>query len=1536
MPEADSTPTPPSPTPPTPAAAPGPSRILERMLDRLFASIASGPNLNCRPHSSRQRIDLTQLSRLRDQEPTAAMRALLSEECGTRLVGRATAPPPSPGGNGWRRNSSQDASAAAGGIEEPEEVRRAREAYASQQALISKLRIIAEEAKTYEDDTGVSVLNIGFPLLAMPPGTGLRAGALSRRVLAPVAYIPVLLKVGGGASPSVEIACREDEMDRVGPNEALLAWLEQQTGRKTGDLFQDDTGSQPWREVQSIVEAVCRLLGLEPRADFGAGGAAEGWEERLVLRDAPKADEFASMPTIVPVAVLGLFPASNQGLLRDTQGMMAEGVPPGPIEAFLRADAMLDEPAAETPFEHDGAAGARRARSFGDERLVAAADPCQSRAVTLARTTRGLVVHGPPGTGKSQTITNIIGDHLARGERVLFVCDKRTALDVVANRLEHLGLGRLCALVHDAARDQRELYMGIRRQLDDLPEARGREADERRLTKIDAELGRLHDELTEAWRALMVPEAEEDANRRWSEHAGGEGSLHDLIGRWLERQGVADALGPDTGDTAAQVTLDGVAAARVELEEILRRGEDVEYASNPWREAAGATLEALLSAPMDAWRRRMEEVERIACEGDETLGANGAIPPFDPAVDVIAQGNARATLADRLEEARSSSSLGQRRRWLAANAAEVARAAARLKEVEEPLARLLDKPLDPELLAIVRDRPPTAADIAAQLGEIEAYLAAASTWHAFLHVVARMRAGRVVREYGLGLSRESAERVRRFLLGLRSLLACAGVAAWLREPASSPPAPPALADQESTALALVAHRRIVSLLTEIAGVATARSAREPVRTALAEESASSPIAAEAIAGLRASPARAEAILALGESLRSSELFAGDWVRDRHAAACAGDVAGPVLGELRARFDTLEGVVRVKQGLASLPAALADLAGRAVVAGVEPGDALRAMERAACANEISQRLAAAPALRQLDARRTQAMFDRVRALEAEKKETVRSVILLRWLARQQERLLAGTGSRLNSLGAEVRRRLVTRGRHALRLRQVIAMGASIDGGDPIFDLRPVWMASPETVAQVFPRRPLFDVVIFDEASQCRLEEALPVLTRGKRVVIAGDPKQLPPTRFFETTVAASESDDEPETDQDLFEQQQSEVEDLLTAALGLQVEQCYLDVHYRSHNADLIAFSNDQFYGSRLQPIPGHPSHKSRFPPLTLYRADGVYEDRTNEAEAAHVVKIVHDLLRRAEAPSIGIACFNISQRDLIADRLEEAAAEDPDFAVRYAAARSRQGDGSFEGLFVKNLENVQGDERDHIIISTTYGPNKDGRFYRRFGPLGRVGGGRRLNVLVTRARDEVHLVTSIPAGEYRSLPPLPAGQIAGGGWLLFRYLKFAEDLAALYENMHAIEERLVESPEPEARVLIGASATPSTFAAALGRTLARTRNVGSQVHWGNDGFCVDDALQHPARQDDVTIGVLCDMTRYRYAEDAVEWDIFRTGILEGQGWKLHRLWTPHFFRDPAGCVGRIMQDVAALLQEAEARERETADGRVARETEEES
>src|SRR6185437_15026879 len=259
-----------------------------------------------------------------------------------------------------------------------------------------------------------------------------------------------------------------------------------------------ETGEKPWAEIVSIVKRVCELAQVEVPAEL----TGEEMPADFKLVSPSRSDEEDEpRPSVLPAAVVGLYPMANQGLLRDMQALAGGEPVTGPIESFIRRDLSLNP--APAPDEPPQPVVEKRTRSFADERLVATADPCQARAVRLARTSRGLVVHGPPGTGKSQTISNIVGDHLARGQRVLFVCDKRTALDVVMNRLEAMGLGSLCAIVHDPQRDQRDLYRTIREQLDNLTEQRTDSSAEMRVARLDGELQQLHGVLMEHHAALM-------------------------------------------------------------------------------------------------------------------------------------------------------------------------------------------------------------------------------------------------------------------------------------------------------------------------------------------------------------------------------------------------------------------------------------------------------------------------------------------------------------------------------------------------------------------------------------------------------------------------------------------------------------------------------------------------------------------------------------------------------------------------------------------------------------------------------------------------------------------------------------------------------------------------------------------------------------------------------------------------------------------------------------------------------------------------
>ena len=1496
------------------------------MLERLYAALASGPSLNCRPHQSRQRVDLATLSRLDGTAPHSVLAALLSDKSTVRLAvklpapdagsdrtppikararrsGRDSAMPPdgqsgSADAQAGARASLARASTTPGtdapdtradaadeGETTAEDTAAPTRAEEEQQSLLRKLATIVEDARTFEQDTGAHVLHVGFPLLHLPPGTKDKRGFGTRRVLAPIAFVPVRLTLKKGRAPSVELEGAEEGVDRVAPNTALLAWVEQQTGQRFADLFADEEGADPWRELNELVATVARALDLPVPAPFTA---------TTPLAPVPRSDDDGNAkPTILPSAVLGLYPLSNQSLVDDMRALV-EGEPiSGPLESFLRVDVSLGEPAG-----HGGGEphleGLKRA---DEERLVTVADPCQARAVRLARSSRGLVIHGPPGTGKSQTIANTIGDHLARGERVLLVCDKRTALDVVKHRLDHLGLGHLCAVVHDAQRDQRDLYLGIREQLDALPDTRTDAAVTSALSHVDAELQSLHDELTASERALGERPA-----------GGTAPSFHELVGQWFALES-AQALAPTVAGLASS-RLSDVSPREREVREVLERGAREGYPDSPWREALGVDLSSYLAQPLASYRERLDAGVQAARDADALAAPD--VPAFG--ADPRGEGSARAAFAEKLAPLLETTSPDVLARWGAASPDAVRAAKAQLDGLAPQTQVLAEGPLDTELALVHREQPQALGALSVALAALGTYLDIARKWYAFFYFARRAGARRVLQQFGLTLGITTAERVNRFLVGARARALLTEYHRTTLAPGATEP----LTD-EALRRGLGTHAALFELLGELDDTPLLASCREAVRQALQGEAGAR---RALLSGLRQSAARGEAVARLETRLTETGLFSTAWLQARSRELRAGGKLSPVVSALQARLSTVEGLLRLRSLLSGMPPALEAAVEGLARQGATAEEGWRAVLKATLAAEASARLREDPALQHIDADRMQATHARYRALEEKKRGLVRDTLVHRWTQRQRERLLAATGGRLNSQGAELRRRLMLRGERAMRVRQVIATGQGLEGGDPLFDVRPVWMASPQTVAQIFPRRPIFDVVIFDESSQCRLEEALPVLTRAKRVVIAGDPKQLPPTRFFESAVVQSQ-EGEAESEQDLFEEQQAEVEDLLSAALNLDIDQCYLDVHYRSQNADLIAFSNDHFYDKRLQAIPAHPSHRSPNAPLRLLPVSGTYEKRVNPVEARAVGELVKELLARPEPPSLGIACFNLSQRDAITDVLEELAVEDAAFAARLAAARSRRGAGSFEGLFVKNLENVQGDERDHLIISTTYGPDRQGRFYRRFGPLGSSGGGRRLNVLVTRARQQVHLVTSIPREAYLSLPPVEKGRQPNGGWLLFAYLQFAEKVTRAYsEDARDLrqwvatgaanpETLALEDREPVVRVR--ETAADSAFARALAASLARRHRVSSDVHWGNDGFCVDLALHHPTQRDEVTVGVLCDGTRYSKTADRVEWDLFRTGVLEGQGWRLVRLWTPHFFRDPEGATTRVLQAAGDTL-----------------------
>ncbi|WP_299323781.1 AAA domain-containing protein [uncultured Maribacter sp.] len=361
----------------------------------------------------------------------------------------------------------------------------------------------------------------------------------------------------------------------------------------------------------------------------------------------------------------------------------------------------------------------------------------------------------------------------------------------------------------------------------------------------------------------------------------------------------------------------------------------------------------------------------------------------------------------------------------------------------------------------------------------------------------------------------------------------------------------------------------------------------------------------------------------------------------------------------------------------------------------------------------------------------------------------------------------------------------RGKNYKKLREFISEGEPLG----LLELRPVWLMNPEVVSQALPLQAgMFDVVIFDEASQMLVDHAIPALYRGKRVIISGDEKQMPPTGFF--TKKLEENDDEldqAELDEDHSEEELENYEDawnkkevkdspdLLSLAKTV-LPTTTLQIHYRSKYKALINFSNYAFYDAMLHIPAYHPKEEiTVVKPIEVLRVNGIYDEQTNVAEANTLIEYLaeHWTLPEHERLSTGIVTFNKKQAELIEDTIEQHAAQDDTFGRALTIARNKQQDGEDMGFFVKNVENVQGDERDMILFSTTFGINPLGAFRRNFGALGHRGGERRLNVAITRARNKVVIATSMPTQAISDI--LSTGRLASKPRdYIQTYLNYAE------------------------------------------------------------------------------------------------------------------------------------------------------------------
>jgi len=419
------------------------------------------------------------------------------------------------------------------------------------------------------------------------------------------------------------------------------------------------------------------------------------------------------------------------------------------------------------------------------------------------------------------------------------------------------------------------------------------------------------------------------------------------------------------------------------------------------------------------------------------------------------------------------------------------------------------------------------------------------------------------------------------------------------------------------------------------------------------------------------------------------------------------------------------------------------------------------------------------------------------------------------------------------------------------------------GVAIQSLKPCFMMGPQAVAQYLtPGAIKFDLVIMDEASQLKPEEAIGAIARGSQLVVVGDPKQLPPTSFFSRMSQSADDDEQFST---------TDAESILDVCSSHFQPIRSLRWHYRSQHHSLIAFSNHNFYRGNLIIFPSPYGQGGKLGVRAIYLADAVYENQTNLREAKRVVDAVVEHIAHRSDESLGIVTLNIKQRDLIAELLEDRLR-----TTKGADAYREHWSVEGQPLFIKNLENVQGDERDAIIISTTFGkPAGSSAVRQNFGPISRQGGWRRLNVLFTRAKRSIALYTSL-----RPEDIVLDGKTPDGTKALRNYLEYART------GSLTVAEETGRDPDSDFEISV------------MDMLSQRGYEVTPQL--GVAGYRIDIAVRHPDAPGAYLAAIECDGASYHSALSVRDRDRIRQEILESLGWRgrVWRVWSTDWFRTP--------------------------------------
>ena len=1299
-----------------------------------------------------------------------------------------------------------------------------------------RLNQIYRTVESLAEETGSYDLCLGYPFIE---GTFVD-GTVAR---CPLVLFPVRLERQLGGRPRWRLRVSPDE-PVVFNRTFFLAYERFQQVRLPGDFWEGEI--EPARDWASWLDARYQQL--------KAAGVEINFNPRLFdqqierFPELRKADMLAFKQGLLTgrsYAVLGLFPQSDSALLQDYETIEARA------EAFDLTNLFDGLPEPPPP-----AAYIREEDRF----FVSEVDQSQEEALLQIKQGASLVVHGPPGTGKSQVIVNIVADALAHGKRVLIVSQKRAALDVVYKRLASLGLDPFAVLVHDQRQDRAAIFRQIRAQIEAIPaytsslrsldfaqwdhayKLRSRQADQYH-RKFEA----LHEALTQPQPCGLSPHA------LYLQHMPQAHRLPlDAQARRLDSAGLADML------------------------RLLRR--------------CFAYAEYL--DPHYPWHERLPFHAYGHPEYEALQAFLGGLPGQ---LDQLQQRYQR--LGDRLSTRLLDTTLNAER----IHAYQVLDAPLAQPQIREDLEALHQDKKRPDATAKMLERFRAAVDALDQrhwltdqqwlyLDDLMQHQAAYARWQRAplrLLSLAYLRARWFLRRMlpdSQQLNPETFAALSADVEALRKLhrlyVRHHNQAFWASFPLLESQAEKRqwLARKEA-ALAVYRQLRSITYFPKI----------KPRFRAGTFDLGHWQQARQAI----------EQLAAFNRDLIQARQGWRQWLAPGQADALEVGLSRPgaahayiqgLYDSLRRDFEQVRQLDRLL--LEATPVTREVLA----IARVElqPEEAAREallerIRQSVIGAWIDQAERALPILSEVSTRSWEEERATYAALLAEGQDKVAELIRFRL----QEQMVGKI--EYNRLKNPVTYRnilhQVSKQRRVWPVRKLVQQTWQ----EGLWELVPCWLCSPESAAAIFPMEPgFFDIVVFDEASQCYVERGIPVLLRGKQVVVAGDEQQLQPLDLYKVRYDDSETEFV-ETDLAL------EVESLLDLAKAT-FAQTYLRWHYRSQAEALIQFSNRAFYGGRLQMMPRPAPDPHFHPPLRWETVAGTWEANQNAAEAARVIALVREMAAWPDPPSLGIVTFNYPQQELIKDRLDETledlSSRDPQGYAQLQAVISRRQGTAYEGLFIKNIENVQGDERDVIIFSVGYAPDAQGKVAARFGLLNLAGGENRLNVAITRARHQVVVVCSLIPNQ------LPVDQAAHAGPRLFRqYLEYARATSQGQETL-----ALLPVPPEQAGTAVAA---PNPLALRLAADL-QAAGYRVDLDLGDTGGKVDLAVRDPRQPDHYLLGIECEGPYYFSGAGSKEREVYRQRMLAARGWTVLRIWARNYWQDPQGVREQVLRQLQAL------------------------